>query len=155
MGLGQRSAKWDNTITTRTADVTTVIKPELELNTMVLELAAGAEWRPLSRHALSLEAIVPFQIGDGTLVHKIGGTVHYDASAPKSFRQSHSPRVMIGYDYRLLDRIDIGIGTSVIGADYFSETPTFTTDNGQTRTLSDPALSNHWLEYHLGWTFAL
>lgn len=155
LGIGRFSGTWDNQIKLQSSLGTESYEAKLEHTATYLDLVAGIEWRPTNRHAAILQLASPIQMGKGTLAYKVGGTALYDGDAPDSFRLSAFPRVMAGYEYRLFDRIAIGLDLSILGVDAYAQTPTFTTDDGDVRTLSDKALGNTWMELHLGWAFSL
>lgn len=155
IGVGRFYASWDNQVTIRTALGSKSYEAVLEHAATYLDLVAGVEWRPADRHALLLQLASPVQLGSGSLVYKVDGSVLYDGDAPGSFRMSAAPRVMAGYEYRLFDRIALGIDLSVVGVDGYARTPTFTAEGGDVRTLSDKAIGNTWMELHAGWAFSL
>jgi len=60
--------------------------------------------------------------------------------------------LMATYDYRLFDRIDLGLGVSVLHPDYFGKIPEADIDSvGHIRLASGS--TGPWLEFHAGWTF--
>lgn len=118
----------------------------------VAELVAGVEYHPWRRHLFALEAILPLPLGSGDLEYTYAGETIHSGKAPSSFRQAVHPRLMATWDYRLLDRIDMGLGMSLLHGSYFAEVPEASIDSlGPVRL--DHGDDGPWIELHLGWTF--
>lgn len=149
IGYGRDQATWE-------MDVTPVggraYSARMELSHSILELSAGAELRLARRHFLVAELAMPIPLGEGELMSEVDGVQVLSGDAPESFGLSMIPRAMVHYDYRLLDRIDVGLGVSLFHPDYFAGTPVLEDDAGRETRLTSGAESGI-LSFHLGWTF--
>lgn len=148
LALGFEEATWKNDVDYRAGGGYVA---EMTLENMVLQLIGGAELRLARRHFLALEAVLPIAIGDGDLDRKVDGTKASDA-APSSFGLSMLPRLAVTYDYRLFDRIDLGLGYSFVTPGYFSGTPTLRDGAGEEVDL-DSGDESGVISTRLGWTF--
>lgn len=149
IGYGLDQATWD-------MDVTPVggraYSATMELSHSILDLSGGAELRMARRHFVVAELGMPIPLGRGKLDSEVDGVKVFSGDAPESFGLSMLPRLMVHYDYRLLDRIDVGLGVSLFHPGYFADTPTLKDDTGRETRLTSGAESGIW-SLHLGWTF--
>jgi hypothetical protein len=149
IGYGLDQATWD-------MDVTPVggraYSATMELSNSILDLSGGAELRLARRHFLLAELAMSIPLGRGKLDSEVDGEQVFSGDAPKSFGLSMIPCLMVHYDYRLFDRIDVGLGYSLFHPDYFAGTPTLQDDAGRETRLTSGDESGI-LSFHLGWTF--
>jgi len=116
------------------------------------EVVAGLEYHPWSRHFFALEGILPLPMGEGDLEYTYAEETIHSGKAPASFRQAVRPRLMATWDYRFLDRIDMGLGMSLAHGAYFAEVPEADVDSvGHLRL--EHGDDGAWIELHIGWTF--
>lgn len=92
------------------------------------------------------------QIGDGELTKTVAGAETFSGKAPSSFALSMMPRLGVVYDYRLFDRINLGIGITFFGGRQFADTPEFIEESGEPVRL-DSGEDGSVISTHLGWTF--
>lgn len=157
--LGSRSKTWDGVVvnalylfTGIASSDATKLEARMTATAPILELATGVEYRLSRRHFFGTEIVLPIQLADGDLTYEVEGETIHSGKAPSSFREAVMPRLMATYDYRLFDRIDLGLGFSLLHGDYFDRTPEADIDNlGHIRL--EHGSSGPWLEIHAGWTF--
>lgn len=159
VSLGERTRKWDglavNTLYLAlgaSSQEATELEARMTVTAPFVELAAGAEYHPWRRHFFGAEMALPIQLADGDLEYEEEGETIHSGKAPGSFREATIPRLMLTYDYRLFDRIDLGFGFSALHGDYFAETPEADIDSlGRIRL--EHGSTGPWIEVHAGWTF--
>lgn len=159
VAAGERTQKWQGLVVNSlylALDVpssdATKVKAMMTVNAPVMELGAGGEYHPWKRHFFGAEVVLPIQLGDGDLEYEVDGEVIHSGKAPSSFREAMTPRLMATYEYRLFDRINLGLGMSLWHGDFFAETPEADIDSlGRIRL--EHGSTGAWIELHAGWTF--
>lgn len=156
--LGERKQTWDGVV----VDGWSLLLPVggdgakktagMEATLDLVELSLGAEFHPWSRHFFGLEAVMPVWQSCGDLVYEFEDETIHSGETPSSFREAMVPRLMATYDYRLFNRVDLGLGVSLLHGDYFDETPEVDIESlGHIRL--ENGSTGPWIELHVGWTF--
>lgn len=149
LALGLEEATWELDVDYAAGGGYTA---EMTLANNVVELSGGAEIRVARRHFLALEAAMPIALGGGELEYVVDGEKILSGDAPSSFALSMLPRLAATYDYRLFDRIDLGVGYSFLTGGYFADTPVYQDGFGDEVRLESGEESGVF-SLHLGWTF--
>jgi hypothetical protein len=134
LSVGPTECLWDRKPLEKRDPTDLIVEPrnspvQLQVEAWQADVGIGLEFRPFRSHILWADLVSSFPLGRGNLKYTIDGATRLDQTAPASFRINSVPRLIVGYTYRLFDKIDLGLGYGLLHGSYFANTPSYQLDS--------------------------